>query len=97
MSKPADTRGKGDNAVKAAGIAADRLEAIVKRIESVEEEMRGLRGDRSELYAEAKGAGFDTRIVRQVVKLRQREKDDIQEEAHLLELYCRALGMDFML
>lgn len=75
------------------GIAADRLRSLVERIERLEEEKQAIAGDIREVFAEAKGAGFDTKIMRQVMKLRRLEKDDLQEQEHLLDLYKRALGM----
>ena len=80
-------------AVEAAGIAADRLRSLVERIERLEEEKQALAGDIREVFAEAKGAGFDTKIMRQVIKLRKMESDDRQEQETLLDLYKQALGM----
>ncbi len=76
------------------GIAADRLESFIERIERLEEEKAALAGDIREVYAEAKGNGFDAKIMRQVLKLRKLEQDDRQEQEHLLDLYKRALGME---
>lgn len=76
------------------GIAADRLKSFIERIERLEEEKAALAGDIREVYAEAKGNGFDTKIMRQVLKLRKLEQDDRQEQEHLLDLYKRALGME---
>jgi uncharacterized protein (UPF0335 family) len=75
------------------GIAADRLRSFVERIERLEEEKRGLGEDITEVYAEAKGNGFDTRILRQIIKIRRMDKDDLDEQETLLEVYKRALGM----
>jgi len=75
------------------GIAADRLKSFIERIERLEEEKAALAGDIREVFAEAKGTGFDTKIMRQVLKLRKMEQDDRQEQEHLLDLYKRALGM----
>ncbi|MEO1193578.1 MAG: DUF2312 domain-containing protein [Pseudomonadota bacterium] len=76
------------------GIAADRLKSFIERIERLEEEKAALAGDIREVYAEAKGNGFDTKIMRQVIKLRKMEQNDRQEQEHLLDLYIRALGME---
>jgi uncharacterized protein (UPF0335 family) len=90
----AGLEGKSANqAVEAAGIAADRLRSLVERIERLEEEKQALAGDIREVFAEAKGAGFDTKIMRQVIKLRKMESDDRQEQETLLDLYKQALGM----
>lgn len=75
------------------GIAADRLKSFVERIERLEEEKRGLQEDVKEIYAEAKGTGFDTKIIRQIIRLRKMDKADRQEQEALLELYKEALGM----
>ncbi len=76
------------------GIAADRLKSFIERIERLEEEKTALAADIREVYAEAKGNGFDTKIMRQVLKLRKLEQNDRQEQEHLLDLYIRALGME---
>ena len=75
------------------GIAGDRLKSFVERIERLEEERRALGADLKEVYAEAKGSGFDTKIMRQVVRLRRMDKDDLDEQESLLDVYKRALGM----
>lgn len=76
------------------GIAAERLRSFIERIERLEEEKANIANDIKEVYAEAKATGFDTKIMRQVLKLRKMDKDDLDEQEHLLELYKRALGMD---
>lgn len=76
------------------GIAADQLKSFVERIERLEEEKTGIQGDIKEVYAEAKGTGYDTKIIRQAIRLRKMEKADRQEQKALLELYLEALGMD---
>jgi uncharacterized protein (UPF0335 family) len=75
------------------GIAGDRLKSFIERIERLEEEKRVLTEDIKEVYAEAKGTGFDTKIMRQIIRLRKRDKDDLDEEETLLDVYKRALGM----
>lgn len=75
------------------GIAGERLKSFVERIERLEAEKEALAGDIKEVYAEAKGSGFDTKIIRQIIRLRKRDPDDIDEEETLLDLYKRALGM----
>ena len=75
------------------GIAADRLRTLIERIERLEEEKAALAGDIREVYGEAKGSGFDTKIMRQIVKLRKMDKADLQEQETLLDLYKRALGL----
>ena len=76
-----------------AGIAGERLRAFIERIERLEEERRVLAADIKEVYAEAKGSGFDIKIMRQIVRLRRLDKDDLDEQETLLDIYKRALGM----
>jgi uncharacterized protein (UPF0335 family) len=75
------------------GIAGERLKSFIERIERLEEEKRVLGADIKEVYAEAKGNGFDTKIMRQVIRLRRMDKDDLDEQETLLDIYKRALGM----
>jgi uncharacterized protein (UPF0335 family) len=76
------------------GIAADRLKSFIERIERLEEEKAGLSGDIREIYAEAKGTGFDTKVMRQIVRLRKMDSADRKEQQELLELYARAIGLE---
>jgi len=75
------------------GIAGDRLKSFIERIERLEEERKTLSEDIKEVYAEAKGTGFDTKIMRQLIRLRKMDKDDLDEQETLLDVYKRALGM----
>lgn len=75
------------------GIAADRLRSLVERIERLEEERKALAGDIKDIYAEAKSAGFDVKVIRQIVRLRKQEPAEVEEQESLLDLYRRALGM----
>ncbi|MGF1608551.1 MAG: DUF2312 domain-containing protein [Kiloniellales bacterium] len=75
------------------GVAVARLRSFVERIERLEESA-ALGADIREVYAEAKGNGFDTKVMRQVIKLRKMDASDRQEQDHLLELYKRALGLE---
>ncbi|ANK79766.1 MAG: hypothetical protein TEF_02385 [Rhizobiales bacterium NRL2] len=74
-------------------IAADQLRQLIERIERLEEEKAAMGQDIREVYAEAKAHGFDTKIMRQVVRLRKMENGDRQEQEAVLELYKSALGM----
>lgn len=76
------------------GIAADQLRSYIERIERLEEEKAALAADIKDVFAEAKGNGFDVKTMRQVLKLRKLDKDDLQEQEHLLELYKRAIGLE---
>jgi len=71
---------------------AGQLKSLVERIEKLEEERGALSGDIREVYSEAKSAGYDTRIVRQVVRLRKMDKTDRAEQEELLALYLDAVG-----
>ena len=75
------------------GIAGERLRSFIERIERLEEEKRTLAADIKEVYAEAKGSGFDAKIMRQIVRIRRMDKDDVDEQETLLDIYKRALGM----
>lgn len=75
------------------GFAKERLRGFVERVERLEEEKKALADDIKEVYAEAKGEGFDVKIMRQVVRLRKMDKADFQEAEAMLELYKRALNM----
>jgi uncharacterized protein (UPF0335 family) len=75
------------------GVAVERLKSFIERIERLEEEKRGLSGDIKEVYAEAKGTGFEPKIMRQIIKIRRMDKEEVDEEESLLDLYKRALGM----
>ena len=60
----------------------------------MEEEKAALAADVKDVFAEAKGNGFDVKTMRQILKLRKLDKDDLQEQEHLLELYKRAIGLE---
>jgi uncharacterized protein (UPF0335 family) len=76
-----------------AGFAKDHLRAFIDRIERLEEERAALTADIREVYNEAKGNGFDTKIMRRVVRMRKLDKADFQEQEAILDLYLGALGM----
>jgi uncharacterized protein (UPF0335 family) len=75
------------------GIAGERLRSFIERIERLEEEKKTLAADIKEVYAEAKGTGFDAKIMRQLIRIRRMDKDDLDEQETLLDVYKRALGM----
>ena len=79
--------------VETGGIAADALRSFIERIERLEEEKKALADDIKDVYSEAKSTGFDTKIMRQIVRLRKMEESDRQEQEALLDLYTHALGM----
>ena len=74
-------------------VAADQLKAFIERIKRLEEEKAGISGDIKDVYAEAKGNGFDTKVLRKIIALRKRDHAERQEEEAILELYLQALGM----
>ena len=75
------------------GVAGERLKSFIERIERLEEEKRALSADIKEVYSEAKGAGFDVKTMREIVKIRRMDEDDLDEREALLDTYLRALGM----
>jgi uncharacterized protein (UPF0335 family) len=70
-----------------------QLKAIVERIERLETDKAAISGDIKEVYAEAKANGFDTKIIRKVIRLRKMESAEREEEQSLLDVYMAALGM----
>lgn len=75
------------------GVAGEQLRTIVERIERLEEEKAALTEDITQVYSEAKGNGFDVKILRQIVRLRKIESADRQEQEAILDTYKSALGM----
>lgn len=76
------------------GISGKRLKSIIDRVERLEEEKKALADDIKDIYAEAKGTGFDVKTLRKLVKLRKMETEKRHEEEELLELYKAAVGLD---
>ncbi|MEM8749917.1 MAG: DUF2312 domain-containing protein [Pseudomonadota bacterium] len=74
-------------------VARDQLRTIVERIERLEEEKKAIADDIKDVYAEAKGNGFDTKTLRTVVRMRKIEATERQEQEAMLDLYMSALGM----
>lgn len=75
------------------GVARDQLRAFVERIERLEEEKKTIADDIKDVYAEAKGTGFDAKALRKVVALRKVDKDERMEQEAILDTYLHALGM----
>ncbi|EJW11143.1 hypothetical protein A33M_3404 [Rhodovulum sp. PH10] len=73
--------------------AKDQLKAFVERIEKLEEEKKAIAEDIKDVYAEAKGNGYDTKALREVVRLRKQDKDERAEHEAILDTYLSALGM----
>jgi len=74
-------------------VTADELRQFIERIERLDMEKKDLADQQKEVMAEAKARGYDTRVMRKVIALRKRDKDDIAEEEAVLEMYKEALGM----
>ena len=74
-------------------VAADHLRAFIERIERLEEEKRTIADDIKDIYAEAKGTGFDTKAIRTIIKLRKKDQAEREEEEAILDTYMAALGM----
>jgi uncharacterized protein (UPF0335 family) len=80
-------------ATKTGGVEAGKLKSYIERIERLEEEKAALGADLRDIYAEAKANGYDTKTMRQVVRLRKLEANERSEQEYMLDLYKRALGM----
>lgn len=73
--------------------AKDRLKSMIDRIENLTEEKKGLSTDISDIFKEAKGAGFDTAAMKKLIKARLKSPEEVQTETMVFETYCRAMGM----
>lgn len=80
--------GQGDE------VGAKRLRSFVDRIERLEEEKAGIAADIRDIYAEAKGTGYDVKALRKLIAMRKQEIEERREQSELLQLYMHALGMD---
>ncbi|WP_299690582.1 DUF2312 domain-containing protein [uncultured Tateyamaria sp.] len=74
-------------------VTADELRQFIERLERLEAEKKDIADQQKEVMAEAKGRGYDTKVMRKVIALRKRDSDDIAEEEAVLEMYKEALGM----
>jgi uncharacterized protein (UPF0335 family) len=88
----ADVKGKPKDGLSAR-FAKDQLKAIVERIEHLEDEKKAISDDIRDVYAEAKGNGYDVTALRAVIRLRKQDKDERAEQEAILETYLNALGM----
>lgn len=79
--------------IEVSGIAADRLRSLIERIERLEEEKAAIASDIRDIFAEAKGTGFDVKIIKAIIKMRKMNNADRDEQEYLLELYKKALDM----
>ena len=78
---------------RAGNIAADRLRSLIERIERLEEERKALGADIKDIFVEAKSAGFDVKVMRQLIVIRRQEPAEVEEQETLLDVCRRALGM----
>jgi len=74
------------------GIAGGRILSIIERIENLEEEIKALNEGKKEVFAEAKGEGFDIKVLREILKIRKLDRDERDEQESLLDLYMRAMA-----
>lgn len=79
--------------VEVGGVAGDRLRSFIERIERMEEEKKALSDDIREIYSEAKGSGFDVKVMRQIIRLRKMADNDRSEMEEILDIYKRVLDM----
>lgn len=75
------------------GVDVKRLTSLIERIENVEAEISSLKNDVKEIFDEAKSAGFEIKAMKQILKLRKKDKNERDEEAFFVQTYCEALGM----
>ena len=80
------------NTVNPDEVAKDQLTAFVERIERLEEEKKGIADDIKEVYAEAKGNGFDVKVLRKVISVRKQDASERAEQEAILDLYLAAMG-----
>jgi len=74
-----------------AGIAGDRIKSFVERIEHIEEEIKALNEGKKEVFSEAKGEGFDVKVIKEILRIRKQDKEERDEQDSLLDLYMRAM------
>ena len=75
------------------GVARDQLRSFIERIERLEEEKKTIADDIKDVYGEAKGTGFDTKVLKKIISIRKQDKDERIEQEAILETYLIALGM----
>lgn len=85
--------GQNSKRTRAGGVAVDQLKGIIARVEKLEEEKAGIAQDIREVFAEAKGNGFDTKAIRTIIKMRKQDASEREEQETVLESYMNALGM----
>ena len=93
MARDAATAEKTEESAQWGNVSAERLRSLIERIERLEEERKALASDVKDIYAEAKSAGFDVKVIRQLIRIRKQEPAEVEEQETLLDVYRRALGM----
>lgn len=88
-----DLAGKGHNSGDAYSVTADELRQFIERVEQLMSEADDIKEQTKEVFAEAKGRGYDTKTMRKIIALRKKNPDEVAEEESLLETYKAALGM----
>ena len=83
----------GDNLEGTAGFAKEQLKSFIERVERLEEEKKTIADDIKDVFAEAKGTGFDTKVIKEILKIRKQDADQRAEHEAILDLYLQALGM----
>ncbi len=78
---------------RAGGVAVDQLKSIIGRVEKLEEEKSGISADIRDVFAEAKGNGFDVKAIRTIIKMRKMDSSEREEQETILDTYLHALGM----
>jgi len=91
MSEPGHN--SGEESAQWGNISAERLRSLIERIERLDEERKALGSDIKDIFAEARSAGFDVKVMRQLLRIRKQEPADVEEQETLLDVYRRALGM----
>lgn len=76
--------------------ASEQLRLFIERVERLEEEKKGIAEDVKDVFSEAKGMGFDTKIMREIIRLRKLKPDDLRERNALIQTYAEALGLDLL-
>lgn len=93
MSEPTIGHNSGEAEYPATKLAADQLRSIIERIENLDGQINDLRSDQKDIYAEAKGNGYDVKALRTIVRMRKQDPNERAEQETILETYQHALGM----
>jgi len=92
MSEQNNTEGLNDG-TGGSGVARDRLKSFIERVERLAEEKQAIMADMKEIFAEARGEGFSTKVIKMIIKIRAQDSNERAEEDAILDLYLHALGM----